>query len=449
MDNKNLENPYVGIFPTKEQHQTIIKDFLDKHKYAIAGNIYDKINELRDYEIFHYYRWVQIINKLNHQHRDHILDSYKKLGFNTQRHQYYFQDIEIIGNFNNFKSKLSYQDDEGRQLLLNQTEEDEFFGKEYNITPGIFHMGEMFINSENNEITVDFINKNGISKYSINDGELKTRAFPARNIVSPKVGWTNNQLKKALSDAGIFDTEVEESNVNALEPYLTNNKIYDYKKGKYVTISSKNNLREVKLYKHSYHNLKKYGIPFEYYHGSKIPGYDMYNLTKSMLENLYRLIFKPQPDWKEVCTIEDIDGPSINIEYERRTGKRLISDNKNVICSILGQRFSEVPQISQQIILQPPSKTAAGIQYLKYLNDPTASSYALDKRFNTSMREISMSDYQSFYDICRDPNKDRFVALLHANRLGIELNFNETTTKEDICKVIDNHLRIIKEGRKL
>ena len=439
----------VGIFPTSQQHKSVFKDFLKIFMGEFNRDRLDYINNLINNESYSFNDLLNIINHLDNYQQKYILDLYKKLGFSSNRRIFYFGGIEIIGNFDNFKSKISHVDDESKKLW--DEEEEDFTGKEYNISPNIFHMGEMFINSFDNKKTLNFINKNGISKYNIQNGILIDVGFPNGIIKSTKVGWNTLQLRKALSDVGIFDTKVEDNNITALVQYWDDEEVYNEKKGKYVIKCTKNHFKKLKVYKHIYPNLQKYGIPFVYYNCSKIPGYDMYNLNKSMLENLYRLIFKPHPNWKEVCSTYDIDGPSILIEYERRTGKKLPTDNKNIICSILNQKnlFYEIPELSQQIILQPPSKTAAGVQYLKYLEDLELSNYSVDKKFINPKREISMLDYQIFYDICRDPNKDRFVALLYANRLGLDFNINENSTKEEICTVITNHLKLIKEGRKL
>ena len=96
MDNKNLENPYVGIFPTREQHKTVIEIFLDRYKDDITRDNFDDINGLMDDRRL-YYNLVKIINSLDGNYQKYILDLYKKLGgFTTDRKYYYFDNIEIF-----------------------------------------------------------------------------------------------------------------------------------------------------------------------------------------------------------------------------------------------------------------------------------------------------------------------------------------------------------------
>lgn len=196
----------------------------------------------------------------------------------------------------------------------------------------------------------------------------------------------------------------------------------------------------ITIYKHTYPNLAKIGIPSVYYNGSRIAGYDAMSLPRYLLEHIYRRVFSPVPNWIEIINHPSIDVDTIKIEYLRYTGKNLYYDTKESILRQITdtQLFKEIPELSQQIILQP-----GGTQYLKYVS--TLGEYKQPPK----PRELSMEGYTDFYQMCEDPTKDRFHATLFAISLGISDQIHEGMTKEDICKLIINTLNIIRESKRL
>ena len=438
MDKENLKNPYVGVFPTRKQHAEVMKSFLNNPRVHLPDlNKQYLIDNIENYQDINYYEWVERISNYNNTIQKIILNEYEKIGFPSHNRGYYYdQNVEVIGNFDNFKARVSHSDDKSNQEWSN----DIPFSFDIKIEPGIFHMGEMFLDDEDNNKMISHLLTQGISDYVIEDGRLNRKSVYTTHS-SPKVGWTKSQLTEALSDAGIFDATVEDTGIIAKKLEYTWARDYSSRKIE-VEVEV-----DVKLYKHTYPNLIKFGIPGEYYHGSKIQKYDMINMHKYKLENLYRLIFKPKPDWELCCSHPLVDGKSLAIEYQRREGVKFPTTDKSIICNLLSrpQLYREIPEISQQLIFQPPSKTAAGIQYQKYLNEKTLGEFKPVE----SVRTISMSAYDKFYDMCSDPNRDRFSALIHAIELGLEIKLSENMTKEEICNSIRRYLKMIREGRKL
>jgi len=50
---------------------------------------------------------------------------------------------------------------------------------------------------------------------------------------------------------------------------------------------------------------------------------------------------------------------------------------------------------------------------------------------------------QEFYSICRNPDKDKLHILFFAVRLGIAGLLTENMTRETMCSIISNYLRVL------
>lgn len=412
------ENPYVGIFPTRDQHKHVMKTILEKYSNQLGGilsrsitdylnttkkywDLNDIIASIRDYNYGDYYIYNEI-EKL-----------YLTMGFKPEKTYDSYFGFDWNGTFMNtttFRYRIS-------------------FLKNFKITPGIFGMANMQLNNKSNQEIDNYLDTNGISVNSVENGKFISRVTSSV-VKSPKVGWTKEQLFEVLSESGIFDTKITPTDTMIPNPrYPKEKEILKY----YVNLPSKT----VAIYRHEYPNLARIGIPTIYHNTSYISGFDAKNLPKYILERIYHRVFNPILDWEEILSNENIDVESIKIEYLRATGKRLYGDTK---AALINRRklFEELPEMAERIIMQP-----GGSMYLKYVS--TLGGYKMPPK----PREISMLDYDFYLRACEDPTKDRFHLTLYAIKLGIGDFVTEKMTKEDICNMIFKQLAIIKESKSL
>lgn len=426
MDEYNVKNPYVGIFPTRQQHAQVIKTFFDTYELKLTSNVKIKLTELiNNPEDINWSDWLREMYDYPQKYKDFIYKEYYKIGkFERYRHyESYFSSLgDSVGNFKLFKHMTPKM------------------WNDIKITPEIFDMGSMFIDEQvNKDINKDLDNY-GISNFYMDNNKLEYRQQVGRQP-SPWEGWSKYQLINALEESKIFETRVEETDIE-----FDQGSRHDWDPIQKLWVRK---FYKRKIYKHIYPNLDRIGLPTTYYNGSQILGYDVLNLPKYKLENIYRRVMNPVLNWNTICQHPHIDGASINIEYQRYNNIKLYTNDKNIICNIINQpqKFKEIPELSQMILFQPPSETAAGIQYRKYITHQ--SLFADKEKMRYPERKISMGEYQQFYDICKDPTKDRFHALLYANKLGISLNLTENTTKEEICRAIYYYIDIIQRSKDL
>src|SRR5437762_13103251 len=352
-----MDNPYLGIFPTKAQHHEIIAKIIAK--YPRHNDLLDVLDEHYDLAIYYY-----AIKDEDPEAFEYILNLYKELDFiPTQIYQDYFDSMVNFANFDNFKYEIhNFWLPKNKIKKLPKKEKKEYLEKseKLKLFPEVFEAGSMFINKEDNIKINKFLETQGISKYYI-DGNILKKKSPrdfspgtsGLHIINPSnLGWNTGDLYQALSKSGIFDTKVEETPIEVLT--ISDYEIRRAQIPRVRTIgrpspgrSPSSPPKELeytprKLYKHIYPNLAKYGIPNEYLHASKIPGYDTINLPRYILENLYRRVFTSSfqigpiilpTDWKVLCQNPLVDTNTLFYTYQRVTGEPLRLKNRNYICN--------------------------------------------------------------------------------------------------------------------
>jgi len=420
-----MNNPYYKIFPTREEHFDVLTKYYEK--YGQAG--FPDRFRLKDWKNRGYFNYLELYNDIRREFQleyKYIIELYQEKGYipsQTWQSEYFDEFDVTFANLTIFRAmdKLVYKEDSEGNIIEDPETESRFVEPITKLTPGNFHMANMITDPRYFSKIDTHMKTHGITRFHV-EGEYLT------DLVSPNIyttmGWDFLSLNRALSEAGVFDTKVTPTDIVVKRKKV--DWVYNETTHRREPVHSE---VDVKLYQHEYPNLEKLGLPSKYLLENYIKGYDASNLRKPQLEYLYSLAFKPKLEWSEVCKDSVINADSISIEYKRLTGKNIPGDSKEAMCSYLLKRrnFEEIKELSQAILLQP-----GGVSYKKYMVQPELFISPGSSQVNKLFLE--------FDEICNNPNKDRFNALLYAVRLGIPESINDEMTKLDICKIIKSYL---------
>ena len=302
---------------------------------------------------------------------------------------------------------------------------------------------------------LDFLLKEGFNYYSRNKifynltGNFRDNPVFYRNHPN-YLGWSRHRLLETLKKSELFQEEIVPIEI---EYKYENGEVFDLKGGDNF-LKIKNNKR----YLHRYPNLEKLGMKtdtMDRFFDAELDVLYPANTTRSpieqpflkylsvgMLEMLYYLIASPKLNLSRVCEIPYIDKNILKQIITKFTRidmhLRLNLDDwrvvtKSYLCQLLNQYLisqdvrSEIPERSQEVILQPGGKT-----YLKYLGEP--------ERFLPTKVENVSEIYKSYYQNCSDVTKTREDILFDAIELGLSNQINRGMTKADICRIIFKYL---------
>jgi len=100
----------------------------------------------------------------------------------------------------------------------------------------------------------------------------------------------------------------------------------------------------------------------------------------------------------------------------------------------------ELPKIREEFLLYPGTKEDPRVQYKKYMVDPT--------QWSLGESRIDIEEYLTeIKDICVDSNKTSRDAYQLALDIGIQRYVDRNQNKNEICKVIENYLNVVREER--
>jgi len=227
-------------------------------------------------------------------------------------------------------------------------------------------------------------------------------------------GWTKKALREALTEAGIFD-----SNVTPVEDG----------------------------YLHQFPRLQELGISQPPVIKSVKPGSIIRSIPKYALEVLYAKSQNVKADWQEILELN----PSVDllrklvkeefhldIEDDDELKLRVVSLARNQELS------SELPAFSRDLIMQPGTPTHPGIMYTKMA--PQIERFGKPGEFVRPRVDIEKYLVE-IGDVCADPTKNAYNAYQLAVDIGLQNYVRIKESKERICQVLDNYLRVIRDER--
>lgn len=154
------ENPFIGIFPTKDQHREVITQFIKKFEndanpdtLILARNYlrsksrkYEQVNDI-----------IANIKSDDIEQYLYIRELYNKYNFKENKiwHAYFewYENPKVFSNFKTFKSIVPYSNIE--------------------VTSGIFNTAAMYIHSEDNQKINKHLDTQGISTYKLENNKLE------------------------------------------------------------------------------------------------------------------------------------------------------------------------------------------------------------------------------------------------------------------------------------
>lgn len=224
-------------------------------------------------------------------------------------------------------------------------------------------------------------------------------------------GWTKKQLREALVEAGVFDSEKEKYGAR-----------YGYK----------------------FPKLKELGIPNPIPIIPDTPNRYIIGLPRHVLEALYSRLVDTTIDWDQVCQ------SGADLEYLRAFVKEhlniTIDGNREEFCVRLSSivrnlELKEVlPEFRQEFIMYPGTTEHPRIMYTKYADATKFGGF--------KPARVDIERYLSeIRNVCADPSKGTREAYQIVVDIGLQNYVSRTESKAKICDVVQRYLNVIREER--
>lgn len=442
----------IDVFPTKEmdiQVGRIINEYIDKIKDDDMTDVLMKYeyNNLKSETVL--YKKYDILSFINEElKKDYILQ--RILG--DQRHVKLFQptgwdmmcnttEAEFTVRFYAFKQELNVTIDKINAIYENNgyvykyfsfinsnSAYYQLFNGNVDLDPDLYEIGATITEELSDKIMESFKDTfydhwPGSSPYKlISEYSDKGDIYNIFNML----GWRKQKIFDILLINGVFDYTVEKYG-----------KYYCYK----MTTLSKFWVVRPPPTK---------SLPITGINGITYPPH-LKNMPKFVLEAIYRKIFTKNVNWDKICKTNLVDVGSIKSAAKRMYNVQFNQDDddKQIVCGRIKsiQRNIElspdISELSQQFISQP-----GGTQYLKYADQPKMFFRTEEEYIDRTQADISTYSLD-INNICRDHTKTNINAYNMAVRYGLSNYVTEYMTKEQICEIMNNYLRLVREGRSL
>ena len=371
----------------------------------------------------------------------------KSVYFNKEKFYQLLDKLEsdlskFISDVNEYLNKENIQ--VGYSLFFNKNNPNVWaFFNHIKPTPGTFKLFQVNTEEENNEYYKnakdDFFSRPGwnitISKesYSIDKYRNLLHGAPGHyhgplnrygdyNINKDPgfrryAGWNTDILRKALTEAGVFD----------------------YQKEKYGRKNA-----------YKYPKLKELGLENPCtLHSATRETFFPENIPKYALEMIYTKSLDITPNWEEILNIQVKTGNlKVLTEAIRKLAKQEfgvtiqgdLPELKVRIQSIIRNKelSSDISGITEEFLLYPGTKENPRVQYIKHMTDP-------------SKFKVPKVDIEKYFTevtaLCNDPSKSKEDAVRVAQEMDLGGFLTLNQSKEEICQVIQNYLDVIRNER--